>query len=83
MVTGYGARVRSVSMNSGVGSVWNRPNATTGIVGGGPLPASFLDGGGWSGSGLSKYWKTYDELGFFINPAGTLGNFRRKPFQYQ
>ena len=45
-------------MNATVGSVWNNPNPSSGIVPGGPLPAGFLDGGGWTGSGLSKYWKT-------------------------
>ncbi len=80
VVTGIGPRVRSVSMNSGVGSVWNHPNAATGIVGGGPLPASFLDGSGWSGSGLSKYWKTYNKLGFIINPSGIWVVLDESPF---
>jgi prepilin-type N-terminal cleavage/methylation domain-containing protein/prepilin-type processing-associated H-X9-DG protein len=80
VVTGIGPRVRSVSMNSGVGSVWNHPNASSGIVGGGPLPASFLDGGGWSGSGLSKYWKTYNKLGFFTNPSGIWVILDESPF---
>jgi prepilin-type N-terminal cleavage/methylation domain-containing protein/prepilin-type processing-associated H-X9-DG protein len=69
VVTGIGPRVRSVSMNATVGSVWNNPNPSSGIVPGGPLPAGFLDGGGWTGSGLSKYWKTYNKLGFIKNPS--------------
>ena len=69
VVTGIGSRVRSVSMNATVGSVWNHPNQTAGIVPGGPLPANFLDGGGWNGSGLSKYWRTYNKLGGMIHPA--------------
>jgi len=80
VVTGIGQRVRSVSMNSGVGSVWNHPNAATGIVGGGPLPASFLDGSGWTGSGLSKYWKTYNKLGFIPNPSGIWVVLDESPF---
>ena len=80
VVKDIGPRVRSVSMNSGVGSVWNHPNPSVGIVGGGPLPASFLDGGGWSGSGLSKYWRTYNKLGFITNPSGIWVVLDESPF---
>jgi prepilin-type N-terminal cleavage/methylation domain-containing protein/prepilin-type processing-associated H-X9-DG protein len=79
-VTGIGPRVRSVSMNSGVGSVWNHPNSSAGIVGGGPLPGGFLDGSGWTGSGLSKYWKTYNKLGFITNPSGIWVVLDESPF---
>jgi len=80
VVTGIGPRVRSVSMNSGVGSVWNHPNPGAGIVGGGPLPATFLDGGGWVGSGLSKHWRTYNKLGFITNPSGLWVVLDESPF---
>jgi len=80
VVTGIGPRVRSVSMNSGVGSVWNHPNPGAGIVGGGPLPSAFLDGGGWSGNNLSKYWRTYNKLGFITNPSGIWVVLDESPF---
>jgi len=69
VVTGVGPRVRSVSMNAAVGSVWNHPNPAGGIVSGGPLPANFLDGSGWTGASLSKYWRTYNKLTGMIHPA--------------
>jgi prepilin-type N-terminal cleavage/methylation domain-containing protein/prepilin-type processing-associated H-X9-DG protein len=69
VVTGIGSRVRSVSMNAAIGSVWNHPNPAAGIVAGGQLPCGFLDGAGWSGSILSKYWRTYNKLGFINNPS--------------
>jgi len=69
VVTGVGPRVRSVTMNAAVGSVWNHPNQAAGIVPGGPLPANFLDGSGWTGTILSKYWRTYNKLTGMIQPA--------------
>jgi prepilin-type N-terminal cleavage/methylation domain-containing protein/prepilin-type processing-associated H-X9-DG protein len=73
-------RVRSVSMNSAIGSVWNYPNPAAGIIPGGPLPAAFLDGGGWSGSGLSTYWYTYNKLEMIRNPVGTWVVLDESPF---
>jgi prepilin-type N-terminal cleavage/methylation domain-containing protein/prepilin-type processing-associated H-X9-DG protein len=69
VVTGVGHRVRSVSMNEAVGTVWNHPSAN--VPAGGPLPKGFLDsnGGGWSDTAYSAYWRTYAKLGSMVHPS--------------
>jgi prepilin-type processing-associated H-X9-DG protein len=64
---GVGARVRSVSMNSLVGTVYNQ--SLTGFPFGGPLWGGFADGGGWSQT-ASKYWVAFGKLGTIKNPSG-------------
>jgi prepilin-type N-terminal cleavage/methylation domain-containing protein/prepilin-type processing-associated H-X9-DG protein len=80
VVTGVGPRVRTYSMNSAVGTVWNHPTAK--VVAKGPLPKGFLDGngGGWSDSAYSAYWQTYGRLGDIKNPTGLWVVLDENPF---
>jgi len=73
-------RVRSVSMNSAIGSVWNHPNPAAGKMLGGPLPAGFLDGNGWNGNSLSHYWQTCNKLGNIKNPSDIFVIADESPF---
>ena len=79
-VIGVGPRVRSVSMNSLIGTVWNHPSAT--ITVNGPLPAGFADGngGGWTDTMYSKYWRSFYKLGGIVNSSGIWVILDENPF---
>jgi hypothetical protein len=80
VVSGIGPRVRTYSMNSAIGTVFNHPSKAT--PAGGPMPVEFLDGdGGYGGvSTYSKYWQTYAKLGNIKNPSGTWTILDENPF---
>ncbi|HZL78747.1 MAG TPA: prepilin-type N-terminal cleavage/methylation domain-containing protein [Candidatus Limnocylindrales bacterium] len=63
-----GPRVRSVSMNSIIGTVYNHPDPGAGFPFGGHLWNSFSDGTGWSQT-ESKYWMVFPKLGAIANPS--------------
>jgi prepilin-type N-terminal cleavage/methylation domain-containing protein/prepilin-type processing-associated H-X9-DG protein len=69
-VGGVGPRVRSVSMNSGVGTVYNHTAPAAGTVRGGPLSVCFLDTGVWaSGYPQPQLWQTWCKLAGIPNPT--------------
>lgn len=61
---GIGPRVRSVSMNNGIGTVWNSMNAQHPL--GSPVYINFFDGG-WGNA--NKYWQTYGKLSSMNRPG--------------
>jgi prepilin-type N-terminal cleavage/methylation domain-containing protein len=77
LTPGVGPRVRSVSMNSLIGTVYNK--SVTGFPLGGPLWQGFADGGGWSQS-QSKYWTIFGKLGTIRNPSFTWVTVDENPF---
>ncbi len=68
LTAGVGERVRSVSMNSLIGTVYNK--AVAGFPLGGPLWQGFADGNGWSQT-PSKYWMIFGKLGTIKTPSST------------
>jgi prepilin-type processing-associated H-X9-DG protein len=67
VVTGIGPRVRSVSMNSAVGTIWNTATITT--PKGSPLGSTWLTGN-WSSSPINNsMWRTYGTLGSMVRPV--------------
>jgi prepilin-type N-terminal cleavage/methylation domain-containing protein/prepilin-type processing-associated H-X9-DG protein len=66
VVTDVGQRVRSVSMNNAIGTVWN--SVAAGHPVGSSLYQTFLDTGGWS-STPPKYWLTYPKLSSMNRPG--------------
>jgi prepilin-type N-terminal cleavage/methylation domain-containing protein len=80
VVPGFGQRVRTYSMNSAIGTVWNHPSTAT--PGGGPMPVEFLDGNGSYGgvATYSKYWRTFGKLGNINNSSGTWVILDENPF---
>jgi prepilin-type processing-associated H-X9-DG protein len=67
VVTGIGPRVRSVSMNSAVGTIWNTATITT--PKGSPLGSTWLTGN-WSSSSINNsMWRTYGTLGSMVRPV--------------
>ena len=66
-MTNIGPRVRSVSMNSAVGSVYNDAHPPT-ILRGSALSACYLDGS-YTDTVRSKWWRTFNKLGNIKNPS--------------
>lgn len=79
VVTGIGPRVRSVSMNSAVGTIYNDAGAVGKFGKGAAAPVSFLDGS-WSNTARSKYWQTFGKLGSIRNPTGLWVILDENPF---
>jgi prepilin-type processing-associated H-X9-DG protein len=77
VVTGVGPRVRSVSMNSLIGTVWNHPSAQ--IPSAGALPSGFADGS-WTDTVYSKYWRSFPKLGTIRSPANIWVIVDENPF---
>ncbi|HZL79657.1 MAG TPA: hypothetical protein VFC17_12545 [Candidatus Limnocylindrales bacterium] len=77
LTPGVGQRVRSVSMNSLVGTLYNQ--SLTGFPFGGPLWGGFADGGGWSQT-ASKYWVAFGKLGTIKNPSSIFVVVDENPF---
>ena len=67
VVTGIGPRVRSVSMNSAVGTVYNNANPPS-LPKGSPVSRLFLDGP-WDDAHRSKWWLEYGTLGSMVRPV--------------
>jgi prepilin-type processing-associated H-X9-DG protein len=69
VVTGVGPRIRSVSMNAAVGTIWNTAR-TPGLPSrGDPVGSTWLSSS-WDGSGLNNsIWRTYGTLGSMIRPV--------------
>ena len=80
IVVGGGPRTRSVSMNSLIGTVWNHPSAN--IPANGPLSGGFADGngGGWTDTSYSKYWRSFSKLAAIVNPSGIWVILDENPF---
>ncbi len=69
VVTGVGPRIRSVSMNAAVGTIWNTARTPGPPAKGDPVGQTWLSGS-WSGSGLNNsIWRTYGTLGSMIRPT--------------
>ena len=69
VVTGVGPRIRSVSMNAAVGTIWNSYKAPGPPMKGDPLGSTWLSGR-WDGNGKNNsIWRTYGTLGSMIRPV--------------
>ncbi len=69
VVTGVGPRIRSVSMNAAVGTIWNTYKSPGPPMKGDPVGSTWLTGS-WSGSGVNNsVWRTYGKLGSMIRPV--------------
>jgi prepilin-type processing-associated H-X9-DG protein len=82
VVTGVGPRIRSVSMNSAVGSIWNTAKnpPTAPPYKGDPVGGTWLSGS-WDGSGQNKTaWRTYGKLGSIRKAADTWVILDENPF---
>jgi prepilin-type N-terminal cleavage/methylation domain-containing protein/prepilin-type processing-associated H-X9-DG protein len=79
VVTGVGPRVRTYSMNSAVGTVYNHPTPPLFPQGSAPAKA-FLDSTSWSDSTPSLWWQTFGKLGIIRNPSGTWVILDENPF---
>ena len=66
VVPNVGQRVRSCSMNNGIGTVWNKPDNQN--PAGSAVYTTFFDTGGWSAS-RPKYWFTYGKLSSMNRPG--------------
>jgi prepilin-type N-terminal cleavage/methylation domain-containing protein/prepilin-type processing-associated H-X9-DG protein len=66
-IQGQGLRVRSYSMNSAIGTVWNNPSGTT-LPKGGPVGATWLNGS-WALGPNNTPWRTYGKLSSLIRPG--------------
>jgi prepilin-type N-terminal cleavage/methylation domain-containing protein/prepilin-type processing-associated H-X9-DG protein len=67
-VPGLGPRVRSVSMNGCVGTVWNTANATGTPAKGQPVGPTWLTGS-WGTGVNNTIWETFGKLGSFTHPG--------------
>lgn len=69
VVTGVGPRIRSVSMNAAVGTIWNTARTPGTPSKGDPVGSTWLSSG-WDGSGRNNsIWRTYGTLGSMIRPV--------------
>jgi prepilin-type processing-associated H-X9-DG protein len=69
VVAGVGPRIRSVSMNAAVGTIWNSARISGSPAKGDPVGSTWLTGS-WSGSGVdNSVWRTYGTLGSMIRPV--------------
>jgi prepilin-type N-terminal cleavage/methylation domain-containing protein/prepilin-type processing-associated H-X9-DG protein len=67
VVTGIGPRVRSISANNGLGTVYNTGSAAHSI--GSPVYETFFDTGSWSATAPTK-WLTYGKLAQTVTRPG-------------
>jgi prepilin-type N-terminal cleavage/methylation domain-containing protein/prepilin-type processing-associated H-X9-DG protein len=65
-VPGLGLRVRSVSMNGSVGTIWNTANASS--PKGQPVGPTWLNGS-WGTGVNNTIWETFGKLASFIRPG--------------
>jgi prepilin-type N-terminal cleavage/methylation domain-containing protein/prepilin-type processing-associated H-X9-DG protein len=80
VVTGVGPRIRSVSMNSAIGSIWNTAKTPPPPSKGDPLGGTWLSGG-WDGGGINKsVWRTFGKLGSIRKPSDTWVILDENPF---
>jgi prepilin-type N-terminal cleavage/methylation domain-containing protein/prepilin-type processing-associated H-X9-DG protein len=80
VVDGVGPRIRSVSMNSAVGSIWNTAKTTPPPAKGDPVGGTWLSGS-WDGSGVnSTKWRTYGKLGSIRKASDTWVILDENPF---
>lgn len=78
VVAGIGEKVRSMSMNAAVGTIWN--TATTAAPKGTPVSSTWLTGN-WSSSVINNsVWHTYDKLGSIRNPSDIWVVLDENPF---
>jgi prepilin-type processing-associated H-X9-DG protein len=67
IVAGVGPRVRSVSMNSAIGTIWN--TSTTATPKGNALGSTWLTGAWSSSAANTSIWQTYAKLSSIIHPG--------------
>jgi prepilin-type N-terminal cleavage/methylation domain-containing protein/prepilin-type processing-associated H-X9-DG protein len=70
-VPGLGARVRSVSMNGSVGTIWNTANATGTPAKGQAVGPTWLTGS-WKTGVNTTIWNTFGKLSSFTTPGPSL-----------
>jgi prepilin-type N-terminal cleavage/methylation domain-containing protein/prepilin-type processing-associated H-X9-DG protein len=78
VMPGLGPRVRTYSMNSAVGTVYNNSSAL--FPQGSALARNFLDSSSWSDTQPSTYWRTFGKLGSIKNPTGLWVILDENPF---
>jgi prepilin-type N-terminal cleavage/methylation domain-containing protein/prepilin-type processing-associated H-X9-DG protein len=67
-VPGLGSRVRSVSMNGSVGTIWNTANVTGTPTKGQSVGPTWLTGS-WKTGANTTIWNTFGRLGSFTSPG--------------
>jgi prepilin-type N-terminal cleavage/methylation domain-containing protein/prepilin-type processing-associated H-X9-DG protein len=80
-VTGIGPRVRSVSMNTVIGSMYNTVQSppTAGLTKGSPVIAGWVDGA-WNSASRSKNWMEFGKLGSINMASDTWVILDENPF---
>ena len=80
VVDKVGPRIRSVSMNSAIGSIWNTAKNPPPPAKGDPVGKTWLTGG-WNGGGVNdSVWRTYGKLGSIRKSSDTWVILDENPF---